>query len=375
MSDVGMSSVSNNIFSINYNRGEISICNKILFNNFLFTCTVLTIGLIGILILGTCVDFRSLLNLHEITNKESVIICALLVLQILLVMGGNVFDSIYNAVHLAHKATYINNIAKLFNALLIFFGLILGLNLCIIIAISIIPNIIVDIYKVIQTRQIFNYNLSIHSFDFKYLINIIKPAVGFMFFPAGNAILYQGLTLIVNSFLGAWALVLFNTTRTMTNFIRNLVQAISAGIKPEFSIAYAHKDIELMKRLYNKSIKYSVIIASLAIIALLVGGDIIYTIWTKNQIKYDAVLALIFCLTLFINSIWEASCITMTSTNRHFKFSLIYVITTIVTIGFAYVTVMHFSTIYVAAASLIIVDIVMMIVSLLLSKKIIITPF
>ena len=375
MSDVGISSVSNNMFSISYNRGKISECKKILYNNLLFTSTVLTVGLIGILVLGSCVDFKNLLNLHEITNNESVILCALLVLQILLVMSGNVFDSVYNAVHLAHKATYINNVAKLCNALLIFFGLALRLNLCVIIAISIIPNIVINLYKIVQTRKIFKYNVSFHLFDFKYLKSIIKPSVGFMFFPAGNAILFQGLTLIVNSFLGPWALVLFNTTRTMTNFIRNLVQAVSSGIKPEFSIAYAQRNISLMKQLYHKSIKYSVIIASIAICGLLVGGDIIYTIWTKNQIKYDALLVLIFCMTLFINSIWEGSCITMTSTNRHFKFSLVYVISTVATIAVAYFTVDCFSTIYAAAASLILVDIVMMSISLPLSKKIINTPY
>lgn len=371
MSDVGISSVSNNMFTICYNKKDLNDCNKILCNNLLFTCSVLLIAIIAILVATPFINLQSVLNLHCITNLEAGIICAMLVFQILLIMGGNVFDSIYNASHLAHKVIYINNIAKLTSALFVFIGLFCNLTLCKIVALSVIPYIVVDAYKIKKSRDIFCYKLSKKYLDLNYLKDIVKPSLGFMFFPAGNAILYQGLTLIVNSCLGAQLLVLFNTTRTMTNFIRNIVQAVSSGIKPEFSIAYAHEDVILMKQLYRKSIVYSLIFAIMAIIALLIFGDVIYTVWTRNTIEYDFCLVVIFCATLFVNSIWEASCITMTSTNRHFRFSLIYVLSTVIAVLIAYCSVQYFFSLYSIALSIIVVDVIMTLSALIMSNKII----
>lgn len=371
MTDVGVSSACNNLFTIKYNQGRYDECRSLLFNNFVFTVSVLSIALLVFYFIGLITDIPKLLNLHCISQWESLVICLLFILQIIFIMGGNIFDSVYNAIHQAHKAIYLNNISRLLSAILIFIGLITHLKLWIIVALSSFPYLVVGIYKYIYSNSEFKLGFSLKLFDSRYITSIVKPAIGFMFFPAGNAILYQGLTLIINSQLGAWSLVLFNTTRTMTNFIRNLVQAVSAGIKPEFSIAYAKNDRPTMIRLYKKSAFLSIIVAILAVITILIGGEIIYDIWIKNQIKYDAILTLILCITLIINSIWESTCITLTSTNNHFKFSLTYIVTTIVIIPVAYVFAKTYSDLYIVASTLILVDAVMAISSLYISHKVI----
>lgn len=337
MSDIGLNNVTNNLFSIKLAENKNSECQILLVNNLLFIILILSIVIILFLSVAGLVNLTSLLGLHAITNNQAIVISLLFLLQIMIQMCSGVFDSIYNANHIAFTATYINNIARLFYAICIFIGLVLHLEIQYVVLLGLLPYCIAFIYKYIDSKQIYPFSFKLNFFDFKYLLSLIKPSVGFMFFPLGNAILFQGITLLVNTFFGAVVLVQFNTMRTMMNFIRNISQAISAGIKPEFTIQYGKKNHEGMNTLLKKSIIFCTVAVILAILCLNLGGELIYTMWTKGKVMFSESLMVVFSIVLFVNMIWESTCITLTATNNHFKFSLIYVIACCITVATAYV--------------------------------------
>ena len=83
--------------------------------------------------------------------------------------------------------------------------------------------------------------------------------------------------------------------RTMMNFVRQVGIAITAGIKPEFSLTYGRGDYDGMRRLYRKSLIYCTIGGATAVIVLLLAGQPIYEIWTRGEVPFSYTLFFPFC--------------------------------------------------------------------------------
>ena len=65
----------------------------------------------------------------------------------------------------------------------------------------------------------------------------------------GNALYFQGLTLLVGGMLGAGAVVVFNTTRALTRAIPQFVLMIEYAVWPEFSYLFGAGDLGRATRL------------------------------------------------------------------------------------------------------------------------------
>ncbi len=111
-------------------------------------------------------------------------------------------DAIYNCNHLAAKATYLNNICRLANALLILFGIICHLSILKICIIAIVPWIVLFAYKKYETKKIFKEQLTISDWNFKLFKEVVKPSIVYMGFPMGNIVIFQGFTFLVNAYFG-----------------------------------------------------------------------------------------------------------------------------------------------------------------------------
>lgn len=369
MSDFGLGNAVINKFSIENAKGNIRLCNKLLNNNLFFVFSTLFLLSSIFLSISFYADFLSVLGFHSITTDDARLICLFFLLQIMIIMLDGVFNAIYYAFHLSYKVTYLGNSARLISSIFIFVGLISGFSLPFLVFFSTIPYIFLFIYKIINSRTLFKYSIKIQFIDKKVILELIKPSFGFMCFPLGNAILFQGFTIVVNHFLGSYYLVQFNTMRTMTNFIRNISQAISAGIKPEFSIAYGKQDYALMKKLYNKSWMLCTIAIIIPLVIIGVFGEWIYYTWTNGEIRYDYLLVLILSVSLFFNMIWESTSISLTSTNNHVRFSMNYVISSVLVIFLALCTGYVGANIYILTLCFALSDIIMSINSIILSNK------
>jgi O-antigen/teichoic acid export membrane protein len=71
------------------------------------------------------------------------------------------------------------------------------------------------------------------------------PALGFMAMPLGNALSFQGLTIVVGSVLGPSMVVAFSTMRTLTRVSCQLLTVIARVLWPELSSAFGAGDIPL----------------------------------------------------------------------------------------------------------------------------------
>lgn len=336
MSDMGLNNVSNNRFCMKYAEKNFSECNSLIINNIILIGSIGIISTISMIIFVLNTNLQLTLGLHAIDNSTAAFILVILCIQVFLNMLGGVFDSIYNACHLASRATYINNFTKLAYAIILLLCIVFNIELKHLILCIIVPYILGFTFKIIDSRKYYRYKLQLNSFDKKLFIKLITPSLSYLMFPMSNAISFQGYTLIVNYALGAPALVLFNTTRTLVNFIRTLVEAITHAIKPELAIAYGERNKVKLKRIYKKAIFVTLTLAALCCLFLLLFGNFIYRIWTDNTIAFNLTLMLSFMLVIILNTLQSSSSVVIHSTNNHQIVAIITLLSSTIGITIAY---------------------------------------
>lgn len=336
MSDMGLNSVTNNQFCIRYAEDKFEECESLLINNYILLWGIASIFMMLLIFYCYFFDISKSLGLLTITRTDASYISVMLVLKIFLDMSSFIPDAIYNARSLASRATYINTALRLSASLVILVGILLNLSIPQIVTIAIIPTFVTTLYKYFNTRGLFHFEGK-RSFNSELLKQIIQPSVTYMSFPFGLAFLYQGFTLVVSRFFGAETLVLFNTTRTMVNFIRNMSEIVTTGIKSEFSLAYGRNDFKRMKMIYTRSLRASLAISVACCVILLIGGKWIYEVWTRGEIEFNFSLMLAFFVVIILNTMSNANSIILLATNKHSKLGLIYLTASIVALTFAYV--------------------------------------
>ena len=335
MSDIGLNSVTANQFTMSYAKGDFKECRSLLTNNYLLIFSIAIIALSGSFIYISCFNINTSLSLHVLSRLDSSYIFILLIIQIFIGMGTSVIDSIYRANSLNHKSVYLGNIGRLSETLVILFSLILGVPMTLMVTFYLLPRCIVCIYKLIDTHKIFPYRFRIKDIDYGLFKKIFIPSITFMSFPMGNAIVYQGFTLVVNKFFGAESVVLFNTTRTMCGFLRQLLGTLQAAVWPEYSIAYGKNDIVRMRTLHRKAFSIATFGALSIGLLLLIFGPSIYDFWTHGKIAFSYPLMIAFLVVFISENTWSTSSVCLMATNKHSQTGIAYILTAIISICFA----------------------------------------
>lgn len=359
LSDIGLNNVTTNRFCMEYVQNNIQTCKSLLVNNFILIIFIGSVFTISTFLYGYNNNLTKSLGLHCISNQTANFVLTTLVLQIFLTMASSIMDAVYYANSKSAKATYLNNINKLSNSLIILIGIILHLSLPYITIIGLFPSIIILIYKHYNTKELFPYYLSFKDRNFILLKEIIKPSIAYMSFPIGNIIIFQGFTLLVNSYFGPVNLILFNTTRTMVNFIRTMIQTITSAIKPEFTLAFGRKDYNFMRQIHRKTLFSCLTLSIIISLFFLMAGPLIYKIWTSNKIEFHYILMLNLAFAMILNSIWEASGATLMSTNNHIGLGRVYILSSLLSISVGVISSKYLVSLNFTALSLCICDLFM----------------
>lgn len=325
MSDIGLNTVTANQYSIYYSKGYTDKCNSLLANNMILILGIWTFCMVVGAIVLSSIDLKASMSLHCVSAESGTIILLFLISKIFISMLSNTYAAIYRARSVAYKTFFIGNTNRLLDAIILLLGIILKLNIDLIAFLYCVPSILQFLFYAIDSYLRYNSMIYLKSFDFKLFKKMLVPSVSFMSFPLGYAILMQGFTLVVNKFFGAESVVLYNTTRTICNFLKVVPNAVKNATWPEFTLAYARSNVPRMRSLYKKTIYLSVVFVVFAAIILLTLGDFIYQIWTHDAVKFSFSLMLVYMTSIFFNSIWETSGMALMATNHHTKFGILFV--------------------------------------------------
>lgn len=367
ISDFGLNTVTSNDFVIKYAKGDRKECDVLLSNNYFMILLLSSMIIVATIIFLFIYDVSVVFNLKKMTRLTASIILFCFVLSIFITMFSGVVNAVYRAISKADKVFFLDNTVRLLEFFILLFGLIFYLEPIFLIILFIFPKIIVCMYKNIDAHKIFRMNINVDIYKLK---KKLKPSLLFLSFPIGETVLLQGFTILINAYFGPAILIVFTTTRTLSFSVKHITNVIIASVWPELTIAYSKKNFFLMRTIYRRSLKSSILFVLLASIFLLSVGKCLFTYWTKRTVDFDFNLMFAFLLILNMNNLWNTSMVVLTSTNNHIKLSVYYVFSVIVTLILSvFMAQMH--SLYLIVYSLLFVDIVMSICTIKFSLNII----
>lgn len=359
MTDAGLSSVTQNQFSIEYAQKKYTVCKSLLTNNIILIAIIGTICLVGCFIFASFFDMGSILGLNSIDKTEACIVLLATTASVFIKMEGSVFDSIYRANSQLYKATSITQINILLNTIITIICVFV-FDTMVHVALSIlIIDIIVLIVRIKKTREIFQYSFHLNSINGRLFKQLLLPSLSFMCFPLSNAIIYQGFTLLVNRFFGAEAMVAYNTIRTLTSFVKRVISMIQSSVWPEYSIAYGRKDVKRMRELHRKAFSLSFPLTIICCVFIMTLGEYVYEVWTAGKITFDYSLSFAFCLLLIARNVWATSNVALVATNKHVRFSIYYLLGAIFSLIISVSVVQMFNFLEIFVYSQLVIDILL----------------
>ena len=326
MTDMGLNRASNNEFVIKYQQKDYLTCIKLQTNAFLFVLSVFAVFMIVSIFISVTWGFKDLLSVKVFSETETSVAFILLLSEVFLTMYGRVYHGVFRATSRTHIAIVIDNVVRLAVLLILFFGIFFKIDLILLLIMYLIPTAAGILFKHYYSTRIFDIKLSIDNFDIGVFKSLIKPSLAFMMFPLGQAVSSQGLVFVVNTMLGPSVLVAFTTTRTLVNFLRQLMNMLSTSINPEICAAYGRNDTRTMIDIYYRSLLVTFASTLASIIVLLFVGEFIYHEWTKGAIIFNGAFFTGMLFVLLVSCLWGMSSVIPLATNTHERFTIAFLI-------------------------------------------------
>lgn len=170
------------------------------------------------------------------------------------------------------------------------------------------------------------------------------PAFGFMAFPVGQALSFQGFTIVIGSLLGPIAVVSFSTLRTLSRLNMQLVIMFKHAFWPELSRAFGAGDISLARRLHRHACQASLSLSIFGGLLLWVFGPFIYRVWIRHDVCFDAACFHVLLLVVVTNSLWDTSAVIPMSINGHCRIAITYALAALSSLGLAWILIPSLGT-------------------------------
>lgn len=157
---------------------------------------------------------------------------------------------------------------------------------------------------------------------------LVKPAVANVSTPLASAMNIQGMVIIVGAEMGPLAVVTFVTLRTLTRLVSQTAWRIAHAFEPELAAAWGAQDgRQLLRKLFEHSLRYGFWIAVFLLAGLVVFGSPILRLWTHGKVAMDVVLFYWLLLCSLTSVTWYAALNLLKSGNIHIRAAIAYVAT------------------------------------------------
>ena len=337
-SDLGFGTAAANSFVLNYASGDKKrAANTSVTGMYIITVMILIamiLSAIAILVLNSFKVFdKSLIN-----GTEAIIAISVLILARLLNFYNQLIESYYRA---AKKAALSINLLSIKAALNLAVGLIvllMGFGIVEFAFSQLIVIILFNFFYWSKGRKILNLSEYYQGEnDKKILKQITSKGLGYLMFPAWQAIYFQGTTFIVRIILGPEAVAIFNTVRTLSRSVNQLLNIISSSIFPELQYEIGEGNIRSAQKIYRISIIFSFIIAISGVMFLAFFGLWFYQIWTNNELNVPPTMWDIFIVGILFHACWWSSEPVFRAKNEPYKFALVGVFAAFVSVSLTYI--------------------------------------
>lgn len=167
--------------------------------------------------------------------------------------------------------------------------------------------------------------------------DIVKKGMGYLMTPVWQSVYFQGTTFVVRITLGAEAVAIFNTVRTVCRSINQMFSIINASIFPDLQYEYGQGHIETVHKYFRVAVILSMLIGFIGCSVLVAFGLNIYGWWTNSVLTVPHSVWNVFMLGAFFNAVWWTSVVTYRMTNQPYHFAIASTVMSFVSVGLTYV--------------------------------------
>jgi O-antigen/teichoic acid export membrane protein len=157
---------------------------------------------------------------------------------------------------------------------------------------------------------------------------LFAPGLAFMAFPIGNALSLQGFTIVIGATLGAAAVVVFSTTRTMTRAAVQAMGALGNSVWPELSRSVGGGHLEEARMILVRATQLSIAASLSLVLVLAVTGPAVIRWWTHGAVEPPRDLLYLLLLVVVCNTFWNVLFLVLLATNRHRRVAAAYLLGT-----------------------------------------------
>jgi len=158
------------------------------------------------------------------------------------------------------------------------------------------------------------------------LKSLLPPALANMAIPTAQALNLQGMIIVVGSLLGAQAVVVFATLRTLTRVALQIVRAISGAAEPEMARAHGARDSTLLRSLFLHALRAGLWIALMCAVFLVIFGERLLQYWTSGTVEMNFTLFYWLAASAVISTLWYTPLFLLRAANRHLRSAVVSVI-------------------------------------------------
>jgi O-antigen/teichoic acid export membrane protein len=306
----------------------------------------LAIPLVVFIVFITLIFFfnpSAFLHITQTSHRVVILVLALLAFQFVISLPQGILIRVYFAVEMLPRGVMLLNLMQFLSLSLVAGGLWLGWGMVPIALLQIIPygliavTALYDINRKFPQFQVF----SLKGADFPFGLSFIKPSFHFFLIQISQAFSVQGIVLVVGMVLGPVQVVLFSTLRTLVNLIRSFFEQVSHAAWPEMTRLDAQQDMDKFLALFRVILRTTLMASILFITIFHFFGGFIYHFWLRKTVPFEQPVLDLFLIYMGQFIFWLSCSHPLLATNRHQTLAKVLFVSSILTIGLAYLGGQH----------------------------------
>ena len=264
----------------------------------------------------------------------------LLGLQIVLALPLGLIGNIYRTTGNLARSQWIGNCRQMSGLVLLALTLLLGGGMVAASLVQLIPFMLISIYVLWDVKRRFPLLMpGLKQANRQIIREMINPSLHFGLFSVANAITQQGPVIIISAVLGGVAVAVFATTRTLVNFIRQIMGSVGNALWPDLTMMEARQEFSRLRVMHRVLVSGTTALCLGVAAALWYEGPEIISVWTRGKLPPDPVLLRLFLVMMALQIPWFTSAAFTVTTNRHRKYARLFLASAVLGVAGAAVLV------------------------------------
>lgn len=309
-------------------------------------CAIASILVVAVVTVSQLFPLHSVFKIHTISPDSVKWTLTILGLYTVLVILSGIFPAIYRAGYQNARCIFYLNTIRLVE-----FVALIGTLACVpkptAAALSILLSRLLGFAAVwVDSKTTCKgLDIGLENFSKTEVLRTWRQSLSFAAFPLGNALYFQGLTIVVGLNLNPSAVVEFNTVRTLTRVMVQYVTIIKVTTWPEFSYLFGKGEINKARKLNQLALELALIGATVIGALLAFFGPWFTEHWTRGYVNCSPILLGSLILAATLNSVWFITSGVLMGTNNHTGIAGLYIIATLTSCIAAFICTSYFGSV------------------------------